>query len=307
VHTLGWGARQFYKGHPFINWIDSYKADFRYNVDSCLEEDVNAEKPELGKFEDVPLDKMTLVGLEVLRDRKLAAKRYGAALNRVRHLKRLFKWLKRKGHIKGENPALDLEIVKTPKEHQRRHTWTDGEISSYRKTHPIGSKARLAFELHYHYLARVDVVRVGPANVKVRHGIRFLEGNRKKTGEAFKVAMSPVLLECIEKTPPMRGKLRVVGATTFLVSGKGPLQYDEKHYGKKVFRAWCDAAGLPKRCTTHGIRRAKASHRAHDQLTSEELNAEAGWKPGSTESATYLKDVNKDILSLNAAKKGGTK
>src|SRR5688572_32653971 len=34
VHTLGWGARQFYKGHPFIKWIDSCKADFRYNVDS---------------------------------------------------------------------------------------------------------------------------------------------------------------------------------------------------------------------------------------------------------------------------------
>ena len=247
---------------------------------------------------------MTLLGLEVLRDRKLALKLFGAASNRVRYLKRLFKWLKRKGHIKGENPALDLEKIKTPKEHHRRHTWTDGEIKAYRDRWPIGTKARLAFELHYHYLARADVVRVGPANVKVRHGIKFLEGNRKKTGEGFKVAMSPDLLACIESTPPTRGKIRVVGASTFLITAKGPLQYDEAHYGSRVFRKWCDDAGLPQRCTTHGIRRAKASHRAHDSLTTEELNAEAGWKPGSTESATYLKDVSKEELSLKAAKKG---
>jgi hypothetical protein len=39
-------------------------------------------------------------------------------------------------------------------------------------------------------------------------------------------------------------------------------------------------------------------------LTSEELNAESGWRPGSREAATYLRGVDTEELSLKAAKKG---
>jgi hypothetical protein len=99
-------------------------------------------------------------------------------------------------------------------------------------------------------------------------------------------------------------EIRVVGAKTFLVSEKGRLTYDERHYTQNVFKGWCKAAGLPARCTTHGIRRARTGHRAQDGLTSEELNAEAGWAKGSRESATYLQGVDTERLSLNAAKKG---
>jgi hypothetical protein len=201
---------------------------------------------------------------------------------------------------------VDLEKIKIPKEHQRRHTWTDGEIKAYRDHHPIGTKARLAFELHWHYLAAVDACRSGPANVKIREGIKFLEGNRRKTGEPFKVAVSPTLEECIASTPPTRNGLRVVGAQTFLITAKGRLQYDEKYYVRKVFRSWCKAAGLPARCTSHGIRRAKASARAHDQLTSEELNVEAGWAPGSREQAPTSKTSTR-IGSPSTRRRRGSK
>ena len=197
VHTFGWGVRQFYKGHPFVGWKYDRQKCVRAALDPILEEDVNADKPELGKFETVPLDKVTLVGLEILRDRKLAQKLYGAAGNRVKNFKMLFKWLKRKGHMK-ENPAIDLDKIKTPKQYQKRHTWTDAEIAAYRRHHPVGTKARLAFELHYHYLARADVVQVGPANIVQDQGIKFLKGKRQKTGEGFKVAMSQMLIDASE-------------------------------------------------------------------------------------------------------------
>jgi hypothetical protein len=103
----------------------------------------------------------------------------------------------------------------------------------------------------------------------------------------------------------MAGKeIRVVGAKTFLVSEKGRLTYGEKNYAQFTFAAWVKDAGLPPRCTTHGIRRARTGHRAQDGLTSEELNAENGWAPGSREPATYLAGVDTERLSLNAAKKG---
>ena len=44
------------------------------------------------------------------------------------------------------------------------------------------------------------------------------------------------------------------------------------------FRKWCDAAGLPKHCTIHGLRKASMRRGAEAELTTRELMALSGHK-----------------------------
>jgi hypothetical protein len=58
---------------------------------------------------------------------------------------------------------------------------------------------------------------------------------------------------------------------TFLVTAKGE-PFTAAGFGN-YFRALCDAAGLPKRCTTHGLRKAAATYFAEKNATDHQLMA----------------------------------
>ena len=99
---------------------------------------------------------MTTDVLEILRDRK--GDLLGAADNRVKAIRRLFKWGKRKRLISSNN-AGDVEYV--GKDTGGWHPWTQEELERYEQHHPTGTMARLALDLiQFTGLSRMDVVRV---------------------------------------------------------------------------------------------------------------------------------------------------
>lgn len=111
-------------------------------------------------------------------------------------------------------------------------------------THPIGSKARLAFALIlYTALRRSDVVRVGPQNIY--DGLLIVDQGKTEGGEEahLEIPVHPKLREIIDATP-------TIGVRTFLVTHLGK-PYTAPGFGN-YFRELCNQAGCPD-ISAHGF------------------------------------------------------
>ena len=112
------------------------------------------------------------------------------------------------------------------------YTWSEDDIAAFEATHPIGSKARLAFALLlYTAQRRADVIRMGPQHV--RDGV--LTVRQQKTGTTLAIPVHSDLRVILDATPGSH--------LTFLTTSLGA--YTANNFTEQ-FRKWCDAAGLPK-------------------------------------------------------------
>jgi integrase-like protein len=114
-----------------------------------------------------------------------------------------------------------------------------------------------------------------------------------KNGMDVAIPMSPMLLAAIEAMP-------ATNHDTFLHTKDG-----KQRSGKSLggdFREWCDKAGLPKRCTLHGLRKACLRLRAEAGSEVIELQAVGGNKT-LAELQKYIDAANK----LIAAKRGAVR
>jgi len=206
----------------------------------------------------------------------------------------LFKWAleNEKGGL-VRNIAKDVPKLKhTTKGH---HPWTDAEREQYKARHPVGTMARLAYELFFHTGQRIgDVWNFGPHHI--------INGMLVFTQEKNK-ARKPVQLE-LPIMPDLQTALNAIktGVQTFLVRHDG-----ESFASKKSFANWfkdrCKEAGLPDRCSAHGIRKASATFHANNGATTIELMAVHGWR--SLRSAEgYVRAANQKELATRAMKRG---
>src|SRR5262249_25990383 len=187
------------------------------------------------------------------------------------------------------DPTLGIRL-KVPKS-DGHHTWTKDEIAVFESRYPTGSKARLALALGlYTAQRRGDVVRIGRQHI--RDGV--LTVRQQKTGVTLAIPVHPDLTAIIAATP--------VGHLTLLVTQTG------KSYGANdftdQFRAWCDAAGLPKHCVFHGLRKAALTRLADAGCTTHELAAISGHKTLS-EVERYTKGADQARLARAAMERIG--
>lgn len=235
-------------------------------------------------FADVPLDQLTLQALYVLRDRKLDLP--GAANNRVKALRQVFKWAVAPNvQIVKVNLARDIQLFK-PKTDEGFHTWTIEEVRAFAKRHPLGSKAHLALGLLlFTGVRRSDVVLLG--RQMLRDGwLHFTEKkNGKRKPKARQLPVLPALRHIIDHSP--------AGNMTFLVT-----EYDRPFtgngFGNKM-RDWCNEAGLPQ-CSAHGLRKAGATIAADNGATEHQLMAIFGWE-SPKQAALYTKKANRRKLA----------
>lgn len=153
--------------------------------------------------------------------------------------------------------ANPTETMKTPKvkKSDGHHTWNEDEIEQYEAKHPIGSKARLALALGIHTLQRrADVIKMGRQHIGrgeiIKVGPFVIEKwlrsmKQQKTGTPYHLPIFPQLMAILEATPTEH--------LTFLVTKSGQ-PYSPNDFSEQ-FRAWCNEAGLPQRCTFHGLRK----------------------------------------------------
>ena len=125
----------------------------------------------------------------------------------------------------------------------------------------------------------------------VRNGTLSLQ--RQKTGVLFDVPVMPELQKAIDAMPAS-------DHLTFLVTSQGK-PFSAAGFGN-WFRQVCDAADLPKRCTSHGLRKAAATRLADRGATTTELKAWFGWKTDS-EAERYTRNADRKSAAIRAGKK----
>jgi integrase len=169
------------------------------------------------------------------------------------------------------------------------HTLTEDEIAKFEAHHPVGTKPRLAFALLlYTGQRRSDVIRMGRQHI--RDGV--LTVKQEKTGVTLAIPVHSQLQAVLDATPSEH--------LTFLVTATG------KPYGgnafSEQFRNWCDAAGLPKRCKPHGLRKAACRRLAEAGCSANEIMAISGHAT-MKELVRYTKAADQARLARNAMTK----
>jgi integrase len=169
------------------------------------------------------------------------------------------------------------------------HTWTEEEIAQFEAHHPVGTKPRLALALLlYTAQRRSDVVHMGRQHIK--GGV--LTVKQEKTGVTLAIPVHPHLQAALDATPSEH--------LTFLVTTTGK-PYSPNHFSE-TFREWCDAAGLPKRCTAHGLRKAACRRLAEAGCSANEIMAMSGHAT-MKELVRYTKAADQARLARNAMTK----
>jgi integrase len=169
-------------------------------------------------------------------------------------------------------------------------TWPLACIEQYRVRHELGTRARLALELLYGTMAsRSDVVRLGRQHVQAE----LLSFRRQKTEKPVDIPVLPELRAAIDAMPKAEH-------LTFLVTELGK-PFTAAGFGN-WFREQCDLAGLRKKLSAHGLRKAGATRLAEHGCTDHEIMAWGGWS-SIKEVQRYTKAANRKRLALQAARK----
>ena len=173
------------------------------------------------------------------------------------------------------------------------HCWTDAEIAQFEAHYPIGTKPRLALALLLHSAQRrSDVVRMGRQHIRETPDGPALYVKQRKTGVELLIPIHPELAAVLDATPSEH--------LTFLVTATGK-PYGDNHFSRK-FREWCDAAGLPKRCSAHGLRKAACRRDAENGCSGNEIMAHSG-HGSMKELVRYTKAADQARLARNALAK----
>jgi integrase len=186
-----------------------------------------------------------------------------------------------------DNPITNAKRIKHVTKGYR--SWSEVDISAFRKRWPIGTPQRLAMEILLHTgLRRSDAVRLGRQHVV--DGTIFVLTTVKSQGRT-------------ELAIPIHPSLRPILATapsdhlTYIVTAYGAAR------SAKAFTNWfreaAHAAGLPSDSSPHGLRKAACRRLAEAGCTPHEIMAITGHK-ALAEVETYTRAVRQKLLAQRA-------
>jgi integrase len=189
------------------------------------------------------------------------------------------------------NPAARVRKLKTAGE--GLHCWTDDEIERYRAHWRIGTQMRLAMELAFETTSRrADVTRIGPQHRRTTPDGEVLDLRHSKNDSRAVIPLTDELRDAIDAMP--------VKHLTYLHTKHGAPRSPKALGGD--FRQWCDAAGLPKRCSIHGLRKAGAVRLADAGASAPEIMSITGHK-SLAEAQRYVTKSDKAKLARQAMEK----
>lgn len=261
-HTLRWLWLEYERSREFRSLERSTQRVRQLVIEKCLAEPIRPGAKEI--YGDCPISQLTAKAIKVLRDRK--ADFPNAANGRLKAIRQMLSWA-----IEAEvtedltyNIARDVRNLRV--DGDGIHSWTLDEVEAFERTHPLGSRARLAFAmLLYTGQRRSDMVTFGKQHV--RDGWLFFTQfkGRKRRPIRLQIPIIPSLQNVIDASP--------CGDLTFLVTEYGK-PFTSNGFGNKM-REWCNEAGLPQ-CSAHGLRKAAASRLAELGCTDAEIMAITG-------------------------------
>jgi integrase len=188
--------------------------------------------------------------------------------------------------------AVDIELIETNPArsvalHKIKgggfHCWTDDEIAQFRAHHASGTKARLAFEIALWSAARHgDLVRLGRQNI---------------TGGSLSYVSEKTIIDvCIPVLAEAQAEIDRVPKTQMLfLPAPDGAPYRGNGLGKWFVKR-CREAGLPRCCSLHGLRKARARIMAEGDAKAHKIMAWGGW--GTLDEVThYTKAVDRRKLT----------
>jgi integrase len=185
--------------------------------------------------------------------------------------------------MRANDPTMGLLIKHRQGDGAR--TWGELEIEAFRQRHPLGSRARLAFELLLNTVQRRgDVIRMGRQHIRDDS----ILVTQQKTGAKLKLPLLPQLVTAIEATPSDHLTfLTTVAGKPFTAAGFG-----------YWFRKQCMAAGL-RGFSAHGLRKAGCRRLAEAGCSEKQIAAWSGHR-SLAEVARYTKAADQEVLAKAA-------
>jgi integrase len=261
--TWGWLCTRYFTECAEFKRLDPKTQRVRRLIlEATLVEPWRADTPNGPRVGDAPLERMTRKAVEVLRDRKIDKPE--GANGRLKAMRQVFKWAIKQDIVVAD-PTRDVGYFHNGS--AGFHTWSAEEVARFQEHFPIGTKARLAFDLLlFTGQRRSDVIRFGQQHI--RNGlITFVQHKgRNRKPKQLTLPILPALQATLDRSP--------LGRQRFLETDLGH-PFTDAGFGNK-FRDWCDRAGL-RHCTAHGLRKAGATIAANAGATPHQLMAIFGW------------------------------
>ena len=274
-HAAGSFARlleDYYRSVEFAN----LKANSQRLYHICL--DPIAKRDGYRLVRDMPRDKVRKIIEEI------GAKRPGMANLTLKSLRTVLKYAVDTGW-RPDNPVAGMKQYRLG----TRHTWTDAELAAFEARWPVGTRQRLAYALLLYTGQRVgDVTRMRRQDISDGR-ISIVQ---EKTGAALSIPIHAKLHEAL-RAYPTKGM--------HLIGDQHGRAIKSQSLSEMMTRAIA-AAGLPRNCVPHGLRKAILRRIAEHGGSTKEIASVSGHK-SLAEVERYTRDADQRKLSTAAIAK----
>ena len=228
----------------------------------------------------------------------------GNLLSALRHM---IGWMIDEEHIEpDDDPTIGLKSgkAKASRESGGWVPWTEEDMAKYRARWPLGTEARLMFDiLHYTHLRLGDASRFGSAHLQRTLKTMMVKVATEKS-KGHTTATVPVHRDFAVSLAAARNA-GILGTgevfTGKLVKGE-IVPMNKKAWAAK-FKKFARLAGVnePKK-NCHGVRKARAEVAAYSECTEAQMMAMFGWRDHKMP-ALYIAKANRDKLAISGMEK----
>ncbi|TCN30285.1 tyrosine-type recombinase/integrase [Sinorhizobium americanum] len=279
--SFRWLCMEYMLSKPFTTLDQTTQTRRRNIIEAMWIEPLSGTDGRL--FADMPLQRMGVGNLQVLRDRKKDVP--FAADERLKVLRQVFDTKDRDGKPITANVA---RLVDPFRKHSDGHdTATAEELAQFIEHHGVKSKAVLYLAIQMFTGLRVSDLRaLGPQHRRKDAFKLRLFKNRNRTPVDLEIPIHPIL-DAVLAMHPVKG-------LHYLVTDFGKPFNSAKSLGNRI-SDWWRQAQLPH-LTSHSVRKGLATDLAHGEATDSMLEAMFGWKDGKT-SKIYTRNAERARLA----------
>lgn len=284
-NTFRWLCMEYMRANAFTN-LDLTTQTRRRNILESIWKETLSDKDDR-QLADIPLQKMTVVHIERLRDRKKDVP--FAADERLKVLRQVFE-TKKDGKQIASNIA---RLVEPFNNYSNGHdTATPADLAKFIAHHGADSKAVFYLAIQMYTGLRVsDLALLGPQHRRNDAFKLRLFKNRNRTPVDIEITIHPILEAVLAK--------HKVVALNYLVTEFGK-PFSIKGLGNRI-SDWWRQAQMPH-LTSHSVRKGLATDVAHNEATDSMMEAMFGWRDSKT-SKIYTRNAERARLSRQTVAK----
>lgn len=251
---------------------------------------------------DKPLAVLTRKAIKA----EMKARTPSQAGNLLSALRGMIRWMIDEGHLdEDDDPTIGVRSgkAKASRESGGLLPWTEDDMARYRQKWPLGTEARLMFDiLHYTFLRLGDAYRFGPPHLRqiVRKMAVQIATEKSHGNTTVTVPVHPEFAASLRAARAAR----IIGAEVFtgkMVKGR-VLAMNKKAWAAK-FKKYAVLAGVNERKKScHGVRKARAEVAAYADCTESQMMAMFGWTDPKMP-AHYIAQASREKLGSSGMDK----